>query len=165
MNQNIMMDFKNLRVDATAMKGENQTDSCGCDCSSDGCSDNSDQGADKFNETQNDQHGEIRQIILTIDGKSIEVNPMDKNIVDVASRYKIGIPAPCYLAKRKNGCCNACVIEIDGQQKFACSTSPKDGMNITVNREDLKALRKDRIQQYMEAIRTGNTQPCCAPGK
>lgn len=92
---------------------------------------------------------------ITIDGQKIEVTPDDKNIVDVASRMKIRIPAPCYRNKKKKGCCNACVVDIDGEQKFACSTVPKNGMNIVIDREDLKAIRKERLQKYKEGIKTG----------
>ena len=97
---------------------------------------------------------------VTIDGKVIEVTPVDKNIVDVASRAKIGIPAPCYRTQRKNGCCSACVVEIDGEQKFACSTVPENGMNIVVNRADLKAIRKQRLLEYKEGIKSGNPCEC-----
>ena len=40
---------------------------------------------------------------ITVDKKPIEIFPDDKNIVDVADRAKIGIPAPCYRANRKRG--------------------------------------------------------------
>lgn len=150
-----MTDYKNLRVDREIKEDDSQTDACGCDCSTDGCCDDTNKSEEK----------EAGPISLTLDGKSIDVHPEDNNIVDVAARAKIAIPAPCYLAKRKYGCCNACVIEVDGKQKFACSTSPKNGMNITVNREDLKALRKERLLKYKEGIRTGNLVPCSSSGK
>jgi predicted molibdopterin-dependent oxidoreductase YjgC len=92
---------------------------------------------------------------IIIDGKEVEINKGDKNIVDVAARAKIGIPAPCYKAGRKDGCCNACVIEIDGENKFACATKPEVGMNIIVNREDLIQLRKERIKEYQENKKQG----------
>ena len=101
---------------------------------------------------------------VTIDGKVIEVTPIDKNIVDVASRAEIGIPAPCYRTQRKNGCCSACVVEIDGEQKFACSTVPENGMNIVVNRADLKAIRKQRLLEYKEGIKSGNPCECSLSG-
>ncbi|MCK5512878.1 MAG: (2Fe-2S)-binding protein [Deltaproteobacteria bacterium] len=97
---------------------------------------------------------------VNIDGRSINLHSKDKNIVNVASRAKIGIPAPCYLAKRNFACCNACVIEVDGHKKYACSTPPKDGMNITINREDLKSLRKQRLLRYKEGIINGRPLPC-----
>jgi len=97
---------------------------------------------------------------ITIDGQVIEVNPSDKNIVDVADRAKIGIPAACYRAQQNKGCCHACVIEIDGDQKFACSTAPEDGMEIVLNRADLSALRKARLLEYKDGIESGNPCEC-----
>ena len=100
---------------------------------------------------------------VTIDGTSIEVNLADKNIVEVAKRARIGIPAPCYLANRKKGCCNGCVVEIDGKQEFACATKPQDGMNIIVKRNDLVQLRKTRLAEYGNGIKTGKPCKCSAP--
>ncbi|MFH1093577.1 MAG: hypothetical protein V1739_05405 [Candidatus Omnitrophota bacterium] len=40
---------------------------------------------------------------IKIDGKIVHVNPADKNIVDIADREKIIIPAPCYRTKRVKG--------------------------------------------------------------
>jgi NADH dehydrogenase/NADH:ubiquinone oxidoreductase subunit G len=42
----------------------------------------------------------VKQMSITIDGQVIEIFLDDKNIVDVASRAKIAIPAPCYRAKK-----------------------------------------------------------------
>jgi len=99
---------------------------------------------------------------VTIDGLVIEVTSSDNNIVDVASRAKIGIPAPCYHNQRSKGCCSACVVDIDGEQKFACSTVPENGMNIVVERADLKAIREQRLLEYKEGIRSGNPCGCIA---
>jgi NADH dehydrogenase/NADH:ubiquinone oxidoreductase subunit G len=99
---------------------------------------------------------------ITIDGQVIEITDNDKNIVDVADRAKIGIPAACYRAQQSKGCCRACVVEIDGKQEFACATTPKDGMNIISNRADLKELRKERLLKYQEGIKSGN--PCSCNG-
>lgn len=87
---------------------------------------------------------------IFIDDKKAGFTKDDDNIVQVADRAGIGIPAPCYRAKHKNGCCNACVIEIEGKQAFACSTKPAKGMNITLNRDDLKAVRKKRLEEYRD---------------
>ena len=99
---------------------------------------------------------------VTLDGKELNFNEKDKNIVDLAAKNGIGIPAPCYKTERKKGCCNACVVEIDGKEKFACATKPKDGMNIILNRPDLKKLRKERIKEYENGIKTGS--PCGCSG-
>ena len=97
---------------------------------------------------------------IKIDGRLIKVRHDDKNIVDVADREKIGIPAPCYHAQRKQGCCNSCVVEINGKHRYACSTSPENGMEIIVNREDLIALRKERLLKYKTGIENGNPCEC-----
>jgi len=101
---------------------------------------------------------------ITIDGQLIEVTRDDKNIVDVSSRAKIPIPAACYRAQREKGCCHGCVVEIDGEQKFACATVPENGMNVVVNREDLKAIRKKNLLEYNEGIKSGNFCKCSVTG-
>lgn len=90
---------------------------------------------------------------ITIDEKYIEIFPEDKNIVDVADREKIEIPAPCYRANRKKGCCKICVVEINGKNRYACATKPLDNMNIIVNREDLIQIRRERIKRYQEVLK------------
>jgi predicted molibdopterin-dependent oxidoreductase YjgC len=110
---------------------------------------------------RNDTETTPTQKSVTIDGQVIKVAPGDKNIVDVADRAKIGIPAPCYRAHRSKGCCNSCVVEVDGEQKFACSTVPENGMNVVVDRADLKAIRKERLMEYKEGIKSGNPG-CCS---
>ena len=87
---------------------------------------------------------------ITIDSKLVEISPEDKNIVDAADRAGIGIPAPCYRDNRSGGCCKSCVVEIDGEQRYACGIKPRDGMNIIVKREDLKLIRKERLKVFRE---------------
>jgi predicted molibdopterin-dependent oxidoreductase YjgC len=101
-----------------------------------------------------------KQMSVTIDGKVIKITPSDKNIVDVASRSKIAISSPCYHNQQSKGCCGTCVIDIDGEQKYACSTVPKNEMNIVVDRADLKAIRKERLLQYQQGINNGNSCGC-----
>lgn len=104
---------------------------------------------------------------ITIDGISVKITAEDRNIVDVASRAGIAIPAPCYRSGRKQGCCKGCVVEIDGEQKFACCTKPEDGMNVIVKRDDLKALNKMNLIVYQEAVKSGKPLECdcdCSEG-
>ena len=74
------------------------------------------------------------------------------NVIDMVSRANIKIPAPCYRTKRIKACCGVCAVEIDGEQQFACSTVPQHGMNIIVCRDDLKAIRKQRLLEYKELL-------------
>lgn len=88
---------------------------------------------------------------ITIDGIQVEFLAEDTNIVEAAGRSGIRIPAPCYRANRKHGCCKGCVIEVNGEEKYACATKPQEGMQVVVDREDLKTLRKERIAAYSKA--------------
>jgi len=101
---------------------------------------------------------------LTIDGTAIKISRNDKNIVDIADRANIGIPAPCYRANRNKGCCKSCVVEINGKKKYACTTKPLDGMNIIVNRDDLKKIEKEKIREYKETLKA-TAKGCNCPGK
>ena len=78
---------------------------------------------------------------IIIDGKQIEVNPNDKNIVDIADRNNIPIAALCYRAQKAKGCCKSCIVEINGEKNYACGTKPLEGMKININREDLSSLK------------------------
>lgn len=97
---------------------------------------------------------------FTIDGKKIKFTRFDKNIVEVASREKITIPAPCYRSQQRLGCCGACVIEINGEKKYACNTIPESDMNIAVDREDLKKIRKEKLKEFKTGIKSGNLCEC-----
>jgi NADH dehydrogenase/NADH:ubiquinone oxidoreductase subunit G len=101
---------------------------------------------------------------ITIDGRPITVDPSDKNIVDVADREKIAIPEACYHAERRKGCCRGCVVEIDGEQKYACVTEPSDGMEIVVDRADLKATRTANLREYHKRIKSGAQCGCDSSG-
>lgn len=97
---------------------------------------------------------------IRIDGKEITVSDASKNIVEIAEENGITITAPCFRNKRKGGCCRACVIEVNGKVNYACATKPRNGMDITYNRKDLGDLRKDRLKQYAESVKSGNKCSC-----
>jgi predicted molibdopterin-dependent oxidoreductase YjgC len=101
---------------------------------------------------------------LNIDGKRIKFTSLDHNIVDVASRANITIPAPCYRSDRRQGCCGACVVEINGEQKYACNAIPENQMTIVVNRANLKQIRKQKLKEYKDGIKSGNTCECPPSG-
>ena len=103
---------------------------------------------------------------VIIDGQEIEISRNDKNIIDVADRANISMPAPCYRTNRAKGCCKSCVVEINGKKQYACTTKPLDGMNIIVNREDLKKIEKENIKIYKESLKdAGKGCYCNCSGK
>ena len=53
------------------------------------------------------------------------------------------------------------MVEIDGKQKFACGTEPEDGMNVTVSRDDLNDLRKQRMVEYELREPGSSSGGCC----
>jgi len=128
-----------------APQGEDAS-SCDCDC----------------NMPNQEEKGERKDVDfdITIDGQKIRVNDGSKNIVEIAKASGIAIPAPCFLSKRKHGCCNACVVAINDKQHYACGTTSEEGMVIEVNRTDLIALRKERLLKYKERIKNGTLQKC-----
>jgi len=98
---------------------------------------------------------------ITIDGKQMAIKESAKNIVDIAGDNGITIIAPCYRNKRKHGCCNACLIEVNGEKKYACTTKPADEMEIVYNREDLVEERAKKLDEYVKNIKSGVKNSCC----
>jgi len=94
---------------------------------------------------------------IRIDNKEIIVTDSNKNIVEIGDENGITIVAPCFRNKKQNGCCNACLIEVDGNQKYACSTKPHEGMDIIYNREDLSEMRKEKLAKYSDAIKNNDS--------
>ncbi len=139
--------------DLSLVKLPNNTSSRGCDHSVDACCGGS-STASEFPQT-----AQI-EIKITIDGNEITATSHDMNLVEAAERANIRIPAPCYRTKKTGVCCKACVVEIGGKLHYACGTAPRDGMNIVVNRDDLKAIRKKRLLQFKEDLHKGTTCGC-----
>jgi len=92
---------------------------------------------------------------ITLDGKTIEIIDSSRNIVEIAQDNGVTIIAPCFRNKKKFGCCNACIIEVNSEKKFACSTKPIDGMKIIYNRDDLKKQRREKLESYANMIMSG----------
>lgn len=94
---------------------------------------------------------------IIFDGKEMKVVDASNNIVEIAEKNGVYLPAPCFRHKKAHGCCQGCLIIADGEEKYACATNPKDGMNIIYGRSDLAEKRKERIKAYSAAIKSGET--------
>lgn len=128
----------------TCCPPKNEENSCGCGCNT---------------ETQESISGD-KEFEIVIDDKKIKVTDNSKNIVEIAKTAGITIPAPCFYAEKKKGCCKVCLVEINSKQTYACGTKPEKGMNIIVDRKDLKILRKERLLKYKEAIKNKEPLKC-----
>jgi class 3 adenylate cyclase len=75
-------------------------------------------------------------------------------ISDLVQQYRGRVVDTPGDTQRNKDCCSVYVVVIDGEQKFACSTMPQHGMNIVVDRADPKAIRKQRLLEYKEGIKS-----------
>ncbi len=95
---------------------------------------------------------------IIFDGKEMNVENAEDNIVEVAHKNGVTMIAPCFRNKQKHGGCGACVIEVEGKQAFACGTKPYEGMNIVYNKPELDALRKERLKIYGDNIKNNTIE-------
>ncbi len=103
---------------------------------------------------------QIKPATLIIDGQTTVIGALEKNLVELASRVGIRIPAPCLKNKRKHGCCKACLIEVDGKQTYACSSQPKSKSEVVVKRSDLEQIRKASLQNFKQQVKSSDTSSC-----
>ena len=81
--------------------------------------------------------------IMVIDGINVEING-EKNILELIRKAGIKLPTFCYYSELSiYGACRMCMVENKwGGLDAACSTPPKDGMEIFTNTERLRKYRK-----------------------
>lgn len=85
---------------------------------------------------------------LKIDDRDI-LTKEDKTILEAAKENGIIIPTLCNLeGLSSHGGCRMCLVEIKGSTKLllSCTTSVRDGMEVTTNSEKLKNYRKMAVQ-------------------
>ncbi|GIU15392.1 2Fe-2S iron-sulfur cluster-binding protein [Shewanella sp. MBTL60-007] len=105
----------------------------------------------------------FKPALIKIDNREALLTPEDKNLVEMARKVNINIPAPCLKNQRKRGCCRACLVEINGQSAYACSTKPTAGMVVTVRRKDLDEVRKKAIKDFKLQVKPA-VNPACYCG-
>ncbi len=84
---------------------------------------------------------------ITIDGKSILAEE-GRNLVQVAAENGIFIPSLCYFEHIEPplGTCRTCTCRINGKWGPACTEKVREGLNVEVNADDLKDLRKSLVE-------------------
>lgn len=80
---------------------------------------------------------------LTVDGRKVAIEN-DRNLLELIRRMGIELPTFCYHSDLSvYGACRLCVVEIDGMGVVAsCSTSPREGMVVRTNTNELREMRK-----------------------
>lgn len=87
-------------------------------------------------------------ITLTINGKSVQAKE-GEFILNVARANNIFVPAVCYLTRcSPTLACRLCLVEADGKQVYSCNTKIKEGMEVTVDTENIKKERRAIMEVY-----------------
>ena len=87
-------------------------------------------------------------ISLTVDGRSIAASP-GATVLEAAANAGINIPHLCHLpgAEDSKRPCLLCLVDVNGERSRACRTQVAEGMVVVTNTPELKAHRKERLQQ------------------
>lgn len=98
---------------------------------------------------------------MTIDGLPVEISG-EKNILEVIRKAGIKLPTFCYYSELSiYGACRMCMVENKwGGLDAACSTPPKEGMEIWTNTERLRKYRK----MILELLLADHCRDCTTCG-
>lgn len=93
------------------------------------------------------------KIKIDFDGRIMFTDNKEDNVVQIAEKNGVYIPAPCYRNKKGAGCCKGCNVEINGKIKAACHAKVENGMKVIYDREDLVENRKENILAYAKILK------------
>lgn len=98
---------------------------------------------------------------MIIDGIHVEINE-EKNLLELIRKAGINLPTFCYYSELSiYGACRMCMVENKwGGLDAACSTPPKDGMEIFTNTERLRKYRK----MILELLLADHCRDCTTCG-
>ncbi len=84
---------------------------------------------------------------MKIDGVTVEING-EKNLLELIRKMGINMPTFCYHSELSiYGACRMCMVENQwGGFEAACSTPPREGMDIKTNTEKLRKYRKNILE-------------------
>lgn len=102
---------------------------------------------------------------MIIDGMPVEING-EKNILELIRKVGIKLPTFCYHTELSiYGACRMCMVENQrGELEAACSTPPRDGMEIKTNVERLRRYRK-MVLELLLANHCRDCTTCSNNGK
>ncbi|MBQ0105983.1 MAG: [FeFe] hydrogenase, group A [Armatimonadetes bacterium] len=98
---------------------------------------------------------------LFINGKELPIDG-ERNLIDLARKHGIFIPTFCYHPNLpKYGACRLCLVEIEKMGlQAACCISPRPGMVIKTNSEEVREVRKVALELLLANHRV--ECPTCA---
>ena len=84
---------------------------------------------------------------MTIDGIPVEING-EKNILELCRKVGVKMPTFCYHSELSiYGACRMCMVENKwGGVEAACSTPPREGMEVKTNTARLRRYRKNILE-------------------
>lgn len=84
---------------------------------------------------------------MTIDNVLVEIKG-EKNILELVRRSGVELPTFCFYSELSvYGACRMCMVETKrGDMESACSTPPRDGMEIYTNTPRLRKYRKNILE-------------------
>jgi NADH-quinone oxidoreductase subunit G len=102
---------------------------------------------------------------MTIDGQKVKIEG-EKNILEVIRKAGIELPTFCYYSELSiYGACRMCMVEDKwGGVSAACSTVPRDGMEIKTNTPKLQKHRK-MILELLLSSHCRDCTTCAKSGK
>jgi len=93
----------------------------------------------------------MQQIRCTINGREV-TGERGQSILEVALQNGIDIPYLCYHPRvSKTGACRICLVRINGGAllKTACTEPAMDGMDIVVEDDEIRAIRKGILEMLL----------------
>ena len=103
--------------------------------------------------------------MMIIDGIPVELDG-EKNLLDVIRKAGVDLPTFCYYSELSvYGACRMCMVEDKrGSMTAACSTPPRDGMEIRTNTPKLQKHRK-MVLELLLANHCRDCTTCYKSGK
>lgn len=99
---------------------------------------------------------------LTIDGRQTLIGD-ERNLLEIIRGIGIDLPTFCYHSELSiYGACRLCVVEIEGMGIVtSCSTTPREGMVVKTNTDELREMRK----VYLKLLLANHHQKCTTCSK
>lgn len=86
---------------------------------------------------------------LSIDGKphdSSGANVNEISVLELCRSNGVAVPALCFDSRvAPGGHCRACIVEVDGEVRAACTTLARDGMRVVTQSPQLHEYRRDLL--------------------